>query len=226
MATQDIAKPANSPTLHVVGGWATALGSSGIIVTSLFYVLSPQAAVAPILQALPDTAQAAIAGATTMRVAGTAGVFGDLVMAIGALLLAVERAMRGRPLAAAGWSAILMSLLVFEIVDALVGFVLAPAASETSGVTAFLAFRNLFAVLFLVGTALFGAGAILALDSVRTRGRLPTWLVAVGVVDGAVALVAAVATFAGLPLSLLAGASIGIGAIIFVAVGAYEATAS
>lgn len=205
--------------LAVVGGWITALGAFSVVITSLFYVVSPPAAVAPVVMAPPGAAAAAAVGAATMRVAGTSGVFGNLVMAVGCLLLSIDAARRNRALAAAGWAAIVMSLVVFETVDALVGFVLAPAAADPNGGATFLAFRSLFGVFFLVGTALFGAGAILVSVPGEARSIGARWLAWTAVADGALAVTAALLTFAGLPLELAVGASIGIGSIVFVFVG-------
>src|SRR5882724_6818042 len=96
------------------GGAAVALGSFGVTVTSALYALSPPAAALP---AQPfDQALAlagAVAGTRTMFAAGTVGIFSDLVMAVGALLVALELARRGRSLAVAGWIAILLSIVVF-----------------------------------------------------------------------------------------------------------------
>ena len=218
-ATLDDFPVARSRTIPIVGGWAVALGSLSVVVTTLFYVLSPPAAVAPVLLAPADALAAAAAGAKTMQIAGTSGVFGNLVMAVGVLMLTIERGLEGRAVAAAGWAAIFLSIIVFEIVDCLVGFVLSSAATDAAGQATFGAFRNIFAVYFLVGTVLFGAGGILALtDTAMTnnRIRLVTWA---GRLNGAIAVVAGLATFAGFALPRLAGASVGVGAIIFVVVG-------
>ncbi len=89
-----------------IGGIAVAIGSFGVILTSLFYVLSPAGAVE---------------GLATMRIAGSFGVFGNLVMRSAACSW---RSTGPCALAAGGWAAILMSLVVFEIIDGLFGFVL------------------------------------------------------------------------------------------------------
>ena len=213
-----------SPTMGLVGGLVMALGSLSVIVTSLFYVLSPPAAVAPLLHAPPDAMAAAIAGAATMRIAGTSGVFGNLVMAVGALLLAMDRAAARRPVAATGWAAIVMSIVVFEIVDCLVGFVLAPAAAYAGGAATFASFRSIFAVYFLVGTVLFGAGGLLALTGTATTNRWIRLLTWAGWFNGAIGVAVGLSTFAGVALPQFVGGTVGIGAIIFAAAGVAAAS--
>ena len=134
------------------GGACVALGSLGVTATSVLYALSPPAAALP---AQPfDQAAAlagAVAGARTMFAAGTVGIFSDIVVAVGALLVALELARRGRGLAVAGWIAIVLSIVLFTFVDAIVGFVLGPVAAMGDGAAAFAGFKRLFDVLFLLG---------------------------------------------------------------------------
>lgn len=205
------------------GGAAVALGSLGVTATSVFYALSPPAAALP---AQPfDQALAlagAIAGARTMFAAGTVGVFSDIVMAVGALLVALELARRGRGLAAAGWVAILLSIVVFTFVDAIAGYVLSQVAAMTDGAGAFAAFKRLFDVLFLLGTMAFGAGSMLALiNEVQSTASIASKPVALaGALTGLTGVLAAAGCFAGLPLELGVGISIGVGSSVFIALGA------
>ena len=202
------------------GGAAVALGSFGVTATSVLYALSPPAAALP---AQPfDQALAlagAVAGARTMFAAGTVGIFSDIVMAVGALLVALDLARRGRSLAVAGWIAILLSIVV--LVDAIVGFVLGPTAAMKDGAAAFAGFKRLFDVLFLLGTVAFGAGAVLALTSdMRSSAPLASRPVDLaGVLTGLAAVSAAVACFAGFPLEQGVGISIGIGSAVFAVIG-------
>lgn len=216
----------DSPQLATIAGLVVALGSASVVMTSLFYILSPTSIVTPVLQALPDAVSAAREGAGTMRIAGSFGVFGNLVLAVGCVLMSCELTLQGRAVAAAGWATILMSLVVFEIVDGLFGFVLPQAAADPAGIPVFLAFRNLYAVFFLVGTAAFGLGAILALVPDRSTGRAWRLLSMAGMVNGALGLVAALVTFFGLPFERLVGLSVGLGAIVFVGIGIETATKS
>src|SRR5882724_13518923 len=168
------------------GGAAVALGSVGVVATSVLYALSPPAAALP---AQPfDQALAlagAVAGARTMFAAGAVGIFSDIVMAVGALLVALELARRGRSLAVAGWIAILLSIVVFTLVDAIMGFVLGPVAALKDGADAFTAFKRLFDVLFLLGTTAFGTGAMLALtNEMRSAVPIVSKPVALAGVDG------------------------------------------
>jgi hypothetical protein len=204
------------------GGAALALGSLGVTATSVLYALSPPAAALP---AQPfDQALAlagAVAGAQIMFGAGTVGIFSDIVMAVGALLVALELARRGRGLAAAGWIAILLSIVVFTFVDAIVGYVLGPVAAMGDGAGAFTGFKRLFDVLFLLGTTAFGTGAMLALtDEMQSRAPIASRPVAVvGALSGLAGVLAAAACFAGFPLEQGVGISIGVGSAVFIAIG-------
>jgi len=205
------------------GGAAVALGSLGVTATSVLYALSPPAAALP---AQPfDHALAlagAVAGARTMFGAGTVGIFSDIVMAVGALLVASELARRGRGIAAAGWIAILLSIVVFTFVDAIVGYVLGPVAAMRDGIAAFTGFKRLFDVLFLLGTTAFGGGAMLALANEIMRPAAPMVsrpVALAGALTGLAGVLAAAACFAGFPLEQGVGISIGLGSAVFVVIG-------
>jgi hypothetical protein len=202
------------------GGAAVALGSLGVTATSVLYALSPPAAALP-TQPFDQALAGAVAGARTMSGAGTIGIFSDIVMAVGALLVALELARRGRGLAVAGWIAILLSIVVFTFVDAIVGYVLGPVAAMRDGAGAFAGFKRLFDVLFLLGTTAFGAGAVLALTSeMRSTAPIASKPVALaGALTGLAGVLAAGACFAGLPLEQGVGISIGLGSAVFVAIG-------
>ena len=205
-----------------VGGAAVALGSFGVTATSVLYALSPAAAALP--ARLFDQAAAlagAVAGARTMFAAGTVGIFSDIAMAVGALLVALELARRGRGLAVAGWIAIVLSIVVFTFVDAIVGFVLGPIAAMGDGARAFAGFKRLFDVLFLLGTTTFGVGAILALtnemQSAAPIVRKP--LAVAGALAGLIGVLSVGACFGGFPLEQGVGIGIGLGSAIFAAIG-------
>ena len=204
------------------GGAALSLGSLGVTATSVLYALSPPAAALP---AQPfDQASAvagAIAGARTMFAAGTVGIFSDIVMAVGAMRVALELSRRGRGLAVAGWAAMLLSIVIFTLVDAIVGYVLSPVAAMADGAGAFAGFKRLFDVLFLLGTTAFGAGAMLGLTSeIQSSAPIMGKPVALaGALTGLAAVLAAGASFAGFPLEQGVGISIGLGSAIFVAIG-------
>jgi len=207
-------------SILTVAGAALALGSLGVTMTSLLYALSPPAATLP-GQPLDQALAGAITGARTMLAAGTVGIFSDIVMAVGALLVALELVRRGRAVAAAGWIAILLSIVVFTFVDAMVGYVLSPLAAMKDSASAFAGFKRLFDVLFLLGTVAFGGGAVLALaDEMRSTTPIVSRSVAVvGVIVGLAGALAAAAIFMGLPFGLGVGISIGLGSAVFAAIG-------
>ena len=99
-ATLDLGREFTASDLPVsnlsAGGACVALGSLGVTATSVLYALSPPAAALP---AQPFDQAAALAGAlagqSSMHWAGTIGIFSDIVMAVGALLVALELARRG-----------------------------------------------------------------------------------------------------------------------------------
>ncbi len=211
-----------------VGGAILALGSFGVTATSALYALSPPAAALPTQPFDQALALAgAVAGAQTMSAAGTVGIFSDVVAANGALLIVIELVRREKAAAAAGWAAIFLSIVVFTLVDAIVGYVLSPVASMPDGAGAFAAFKRLFDVLFLLGTMAFGGGAILALTS-EMRSPVPIVGQAVaiaGALVGLAGVLAAAACLAGLPLQQGVGISIGLGSAIFIAIGVQVARA-
>lgn len=207
---------------HAAGGAAVALGSSGIFITSVLYALSPPSAALPAQpfdQALAHAG--AIAGARTMHAAGTVGIFSDIVMMVGVLLVTAELVRRNRGVAAAGWAAIVFSVIVFTFVDALVGYVLAPVAVMKEGAAAFAGFKHLFDVLFLLGTLAFGAGAIFALlnDLGSNVALVNRSLALAGILAGIAAVASAAGCFAGMPLEQGVGLSIGRGSAVFTGIG-------
>jgi hypothetical protein len=222
LALGDIGKRDVGVSNLTAGGAAVALGSLGVAVTSVLYALSPPAAALPAQPFDHVLALAgAVAGARTMFGAGTVGIFSDIVMAVGALLVASELARRGRGIAVAGWIAILLSIVVFTFVDAIVGYVLGPVAAMSDGTAAFTGFKRLFDVLFLLGTTAFGAGAMLALtNDMRSSAPIaPKPAALAGTVTGLAGVLSAAACFAGFPLQQGVGISIGIGSAIFAAIG-------
>ncbi len=232
-ATADVdrkrAESGGDSSILTIAGATLALGSLGVTATSVLYALSPPAATLP---AQPfDQALAlagAVAGARTMFAAGTVGIFSDVVMAAGALLIVIGLARREKGAAAAGWAAIFLSIVVFTFVDAMVGYVLSPVAAMPDGAAAFAGFKRLFDVLFLLGTIAFGGGAIQALTSdMRSRAPIISQSVAVaGGLVGSGGLLAAAACLAGFPLQQGVGISIGLGSAIFIAIGVQVARAA
>lgn len=199
-------------------GLMLALGSAGVVVTSLFYGLSPPEAAMPMMTGdVPAAARAAREAAGLMRGAGLAGVPGDIAMAASTLLLGALASVRGHSIAALGWFLIAISTIIFTMVDALVGFVLAPAAMSDAAL--FMALKRLFDILFLSGTLAFGVGAIATMRQIDPA-ILPQWSrVAVGGI-GLVAAVSALLIMAGvlLPAHII-GLSIAAGAVSYTLIG-------
>ena len=210
-------------------GVALALGSAGVVVTSALYAVSPPAAALPAQPLdLSHAMSGAISGARTMYAAGTIGIFADVVAAAGALLVAADLARRGRGVAALGWALVLMSIVIFTFVDVIVAYLLSPLAAMKDGASAFAGFKRLFDVLFLLGTATFGAGALLALlTDLRASEPLASRPLALaGALTGFGAVLSAVACFFGVPLEQSVGISIGLGAALFAVIGVQIARAA
>lgn len=211
---------AADPSALTVGGIALALGSLGVVVTSALYALSPPAAALPGFQ-LDQALAGAIAGARTLAAAGLVGIFSDVVMATGVLVIALELFRQERAIAAAGWIGVVLSVVIFIFVDATAAWVLAPLAEMKDAAAAFSGFKRLFDVLFLLGAAAFGGGAVLALqDELRTAmPMIGKSLAGAGVLIGLAAIVASAACFVGLPLGQGVGISIALGSALFAILG-------
>lgn len=203
------------------GGGLVALGAAGIVATSIFYGLSPPAAAMP--QATVDLAAAAegaVKGAQTMRLAGLFGVAGDIAVTAGAFVLGV-RVLAADAAAASGWFLIGVSTIIFAVVDAIVGFVLTPVAQASGASATLLGMKHLFDALFLLGTATFGAGAVLAMLSSAFGQAGLVWRLTAGlaVIAGAAALVSGGGSLAGVPLERYVGFGILGGSAIFTLIG-------
>lgn len=203
-----------------LGGWLSAVGAASVVVTTAFYAISPPAAAGPV-QPL-DVAAAmsgALTGAATLKLAGTVGIFGDVVWASAALMIAGEFGRRGRGLPALGWSALLISIVLFTFIDGMTGYVF-PQLAASGNTPAFEGFRRLWDMLFLLGTATYGAGLIVAFGGIVT-GSPPVGrgLSASIALVGLIALAASIAGFLGvtaLPTDKIQGAMIGIGSALLI----------
>jgi hypothetical protein len=192
-------------------GSLLSLGALGILVTSVCYGLAPPATVLP----GPLNLAAAIAGAQSgkgiMQLAGSVGVVGDVLLAAGAMGLALELARRGRTRGALGWILVALSAGIFTAVDAMVGFVLPQAASLASGEVFEIA-KRVFDVLFLLGMTAAGAGTLLAFGTSSPElGRTTR----VGYVLGTLTLLAVAACVLGLPAGQAVGMSVIVSVLLY-----------
>lgn len=203
------------------GGVFIAAGSLGVVATSILYGISPPAAAMPAVALdLGAAARGAVAGATTMHLAGLFGIFADVAITAGGLALGVERLVRDEGVAAIGWFLIATSTILFAVVDAMVGFVLSPVAAATGASQAFLLAKRLFDVLFLLGTATFGAGAMLAVARSIVSGAVSRPLAILGFAAGLCGAVAATACLLGVNLTPFLGGGLLGGSLIFALIGA------
>lgn len=123
--------------------------------------------------------------------------------------------------AASGWFLIGVSTIIFAVVDAIVGFVLTPVAAASGASATLLGTKHLFDALFLLGTATFGAGAVLATANSAFGQTGPIWRLTAGlaVIAGAVALVSGAGSLAGVHLERYVGFGILGGSAIFTLIG-------
>jgi hypothetical protein len=134
----------------VVGGFLSALGAMGLAIANLFYALSPLAAASPTQPFDLSAALSAVAvGSHTLEIAGAVGIFGDLIWATAALVIAQELGRRGRGLSASGWNALTVAIVLFIFVDGITGFVLPPLAlaGNASGFEGFRHFWDVHSML-------------------------------------------------------------------------------
>ena len=194
------------PQFGRVAAFLVGAGALGVIVTSGFYALAgPQAALPGGAGSVEAARAATVHAAPWMRAAGLTGMPSDVVLAIGALMLAAMKRGRGAGIAVAGWMALALAAALFVVVDAMVAFVLPAAASLTGGEAAYAGLRALFDVLFSIGAWTAGAGALAASWSAhgpeyRRRGVL--WAMRLA---GGVGLAANSAYLLGLPGATLIG---------------------
>ena len=166
-------------------GAALALGSIGVTVTSALYALSPPAAALP-AHPFDQALAGARSGARTMYAAGTVGIFSDIVAAVGAMLVRLNSP-GGRVSRVCRSVAILLSIVVFTFVER--SWAVLAVAAMADGAGAFTGFKRLFDVLFLLGTASFGVGAMLALtDEIRSSAPIVASHCAAGMLIGLAAL--------------------------------------
>jgi hypothetical protein len=206
-----------------LGGVLSVVGAVSVVITSALYVASPSAAAGPVQPLDLAAAMAGAAqGAATLHAAGVVGVLGDVVWAAAALLVAQALARRGAGLAAAGWNLLLISILLFTLVDAMTGFVF-PQLAADGDAGGFEALRRLWALAFQLGTLAFAGGALAATIGDQASpmpliGRRLAYAVSLVAILGGLGAAAGMAGVAAIPTDKICGASIGLGAALFVAV--------
>jgi hypothetical protein len=205
---------AGDPGFGRIAALLLGTGALGLVATSAFYALAGPDAALPggaVDAAAGQAATAASAG--WMRAAALAGMPSDVMLAVGALMLAAMKRGRGAGLAVAGWFAMAISGALFIVVDAMVGFVLPAMAARPGGDAGYAASRALFDVLFAFGAWTTAAGALAAAWSARWpefRWRAAPWLMRAA---GAMGLLASTAWLLGLPGERLIGPGIALTAV-------------
>ncbi|MGC4060788.1 MAG: hypothetical protein QM749_08035 [Aquabacterium sp.] len=154
-----------------------ALGSAGVMVVSVFYILSPSAAVTPALGGDLEAARSmTLTDVGTMHWAGLCGVLADPVIAIGALGLGGLRLSGGHTREALGFFWLAIAALLYTLADALVGFSVKPAAQH--GLASFSSIKPLFDAMLSGASLGYGLSALLlAWPWVASPLRGPGYLV-------------------------------------------------
>lgn len=198
-------------------GVAVAIGAFGVVLTSIFYALSPVSAALP----MPDPILAValhsmIAGRATMVAAGTIGILADVILAAGTLLLLVFRPPASLQIERVGWALVTISVLIFVLVDSLSAGVLTQIAALEEA-AAFAGFKLLFDTLFVLGTITFGLGvpAILVSEMKSRSPVLAKPLIWSGLLAAGAGLVSGLLYFAKISLPFGIGISIAAGAFVF-----------
>ena len=199
-------------------GLAVAVGAFGVVVAGAFYALSPVAAALPMPDLVLAHAQAGmVAGQVTLRIAGTVGIFADVILAAGTLVLMMFPPPAGLPVERLGWALVTLSVLDFVLVDALSAGVLTQVASMDGAAAAFAGFKRLYDTLFALGTLVFGLGAIpiLAGEMRSPSPILPRLWRGIGLLSAGAALVSGALYFMQIAAPHVIGASIVGGSLVF-----------
>lgn len=207
-----------TPNLVWFGGLMLAIGSIGVVITSLFYALSPIPAALPMpAPNFAEVQKLTLDGQTTLRLAGLVGVPFDIIMLGGALLLMIFRKPAGRPAERLGWAFIAISVFIFIFVDALAVGVLTQLAALDGALAAFAGFKLLFNILFIAGLLAFGMGVPLVLfgELKAQNSVLARPLIILGMASGLGGLAAGLLYFAGLSAPMLGGVCLALGVALF-----------
>ena len=201
------------------GGWLVAIGALGVFIITAIYASAPPVASAPLPANVPMTVALAATRLASLKLtlAGTIGIFADILLIAGCALLALRN--KEPAIKRLFWIGLALSTGLFVIVDGLAGQVIpAVAAMTVNDLTAFAAVRKIFDISFLLGVATFGAASLLALS-------IPGWsrflrFAVFGL--GVLAIAGVVLHFAGMTLPILIGASVGLASILGIVIGVVE----
>lgn len=200
-----------------IASFLLGVGAVGLVMTCAFYALAGPQAALPGGWSTVEAARASTPGAWQwMRLAGLVGMPSDVMLGVGALMMAMTKRGSGAGVAVAGWLSMAIAGALFIIIDAMVAFVLPPAAAAGDG---YLAVRALFDVLFAIGAWATAVGALAAAWSKRWpefRSWPSLWLMRGA---GVIGVFATTGFLLGVPVAPLIGPGIGLLALALVAVG-------
>lgn len=199
-------------------GLAVAIGSFGVVLTSVFYALSPVSAALPIPGiSIVSAHDGMLSGRIAMMAAGIVGVPADVILIAGTLLLMVFRTPAGLQIERLGWALATLGVVIFIFVDALAAGVLTQIAALDTAMTVFAGFKLLFDILFIFGTITIGLGAPLVFVSElkASNSILAKPLAWAGILFSLAGLAASILYFAQIALPQLIGISIAGVSLIF-----------
>jgi len=212
-----ITTSSNSRALYWAG-LVVAVSSFGVVLTSIFYALSPVPAALPIPNVdLTDALNGMLAGKVTMMTAGMVGVISDVLFIAGALLMMVLRRSIASLAELLGWALLAVGVVIFIFVDTLAAGVLTQIAVIDNGLSIFAGFKLLFNILFIFSSITVDVGTIFLLAS-EIKAKAPiiakpmAWT---GLVFSLVGLLASVLYFANIALPQVIGISIAVISVIF-----------
>lgn len=199
-------------------GIALAIGALGITVASILYALTPPEAALPIPS--PDLSAAFTAtalGAATMSAAGNIGIIFDVIFMAAALVLLVFRKPGRLSVEPLGWALVTLSVMMFVILDALAATVLPRLATGAQLTDAFVGFKLLFDILFVLGSISFGlGGCAIFISEIKAHPAKPLKaLMWCGVLFALAALISGLLYIANVSLPLVLGGAILGGGLIF-----------
>ncbi len=192
-------------------GLAVAIGSFGVVLTCIFYALSPVAAALPIPNSpIMNAHDGMISGRITIIAAGIVGVPADVILIAGTLLLMVFRTPAGLQIERLGWALATIGVVIFIFVDSLAAGVLTQIAALDTGMTVFVGFKLLFDILFIFGTITIGLGSplIFVSELKASHSILAKPLAWSGILFSLLGLIASILYLAQIGLPQLIGISI------------------
>ncbi|HMI09962.1 MAG TPA: hypothetical protein VK497_06210 [Candidatus Saccharimonadales bacterium] len=211
-------------------GIALAVGAFGITIASLLYALTPVEAALPIPNPnLSDAFTATKLGHETMKAAGVIGIIFDIVFMAATLVLLAFRKPKTLSVEPLGWAFVTLSVLMFVVADALAATALPRLALGFQLTDAFIGFKLLFDIFFVMGSISFGLGGSAIFISELRAQHAPRPLKVLmwsGLLFALAGLISGLLYIMNVSLPLVMGAAILGGGLIFCIYGVHIANST